>query len=117
MATPSNAWRSNAQPSKAGEAKHSNAMKPPRGPSAVSAFWRVPAKSDEALPDRSIPKDLLAAFGASLDRPALQQLLADVRGLMERSRLRVCAVRRRRFPVVASPIRQPLQPEATEVVM
>jgi tRNA synthetases class I (W and Y) len=29
----------------------------------------------------------------------------------------VCAVRRRRFPVGASPTRQPLQPEATGAVM
>ena len=31
--------------------------------------------------------------------------------------LRVCAVTRRRFPVGASPTRQPLQPEATGAVM
>jgi hypothetical protein len=29
----------------------------------------------------------------------------------------VCAVKRRRFPVGASPTRQPLQPEATGAVM
>jgi hypothetical protein len=32
-------------------------------------------------------------------------------------RYRVCAVKRRRFPVGASPTRQPLQPEATGAVM
>jgi hypothetical protein len=32
-------------------------------------------------------------------------------------RYRVCAVERRRFPVGASPTRQPLQPEATGAVM
>ena len=32
-------------------------------------------------------------------------------------RYRVCAVERRRFPVGARPIRQPLQPEATGAVM
>jgi hypothetical protein len=31
--------------------------------------------------------------------------------------VRVCAVKRRRFPVGASPTRQPLQPEATGAVM
>jgi hypothetical protein len=33
------------------------------------------------------------------------------------SLLRVCAVKRRRFPVGARPTRQPLQPEATGAVM
>ena len=32
-------------------------------------------------------------------------------------RYRVCAVKRRRFPVGASPTRQPLQPEAIGAVM
>src|SRR5216684_649021 len=34
-----------------------------------------------------------------------------------RAAKRVCAVKRRRFPVGASPTRQPLQPEATGAVM
>ena len=40
-----------------------------------------------------------------------------VRGRDPRCPLHVCAVRRRRFPVGASPTRQTLQPEATGAVM
>src|SRR6266700_5998348 len=36
---------------------------------------------------------------------------------VDRCPLRVCAVKRRRFPVGASPTRQPLQPEAIGAVM
>src|SRR6266542_3257694 len=38
-------------------------------------------------------------------------------GQRGRGPFRVCAVTRRRFPVGASPTRQPLQPEATGAVM
>src|SRR4029077_2734333 len=43
--------------------------------------------------------------------------LASAYGLMLECLRRVCAVTRRRFPVGASPTRQPLQPEATGAVM
>ena len=43
-------------------------------------------------------------------QPATLRLAADVRNW-------VCAVTRRRFPVGASPTRQPLQPEATGAAM
>jgi hypothetical protein len=38
-------------------------------------------------------------------------------GVLRNCPLNVCAVTRRRFPVDASPTRQPLQPEATGAVM
>jgi hypothetical protein len=41
----------------------------------------------------------------------------DVRGRDLQRQLYVCAVRRRRFPVGASPTRRTLQPEATGAVM
>src|SRR5207244_7335897 len=42
---------------------------------------------------------------------------ASRRRLRRKGLLRVCAVQRRRFPVGASPTRQPLQPEAIGAVM
>ena len=41
----------------------------------------------------------------------------DIAGCPRHVRLSMCAVRRRRFPVGASPTRQPLQPEAIGAVM
>src|SRR5712672_3373374 len=51
---------------------------------------------------------------ARQDDPSSLQIAAR---LLFRSPFRVCAVQRRRFPVGASPTRQPLQPEAIGAVM
>ena len=61
---------------------------------------------------------LLARATSSVPRPtaAQQELLvrlSRLRTLLDEGLLRVCAVKRRRFPVGASPTRRPLQPEAT----
>src|SRR6202045_2161895 len=58
----------------------------------------------EAAPDRA------CANAASRDEPAERTCTAECR-------LLACAGKRRRFPVGASPTRQPLQPEATGAAM
>ena len=58
-----------------------------------------------------------ARLGSS--RPRYRERLTSIRRFIARDKcpLHVCAVRRRRFPVGASPTRQTLQPEATGAVM
>src|ERR1700730_4933343 len=58
-----------------------------------------------------------ADSGPSRGDPARYPPNCDVRGRDLLCPLYVCAVTRRRFPVGASPTRQPLQPEATGAVM
>jgi carbonic anhydrase len=65
-----------------------------------------------ALPGH-LPSLVAALAPAVIDEPG--DLL--VKATRENVRRNVCAVTRRRFPVGASPTRQPLQPEATGAVM
>jgi hypothetical protein len=51
------------------------------------------------------------------DRPSYSSPNSDLHRRDLQCPLNVCAVTRRRFPVGASPTRQPLQPEATGAVM
>jgi hypothetical protein len=61
----------------------------------------------QPLAERAM-SDLEAPHG----RPALLGVVRGAKNFGRRSRLGVCAVKRRRFPVGASPTRRPLQPEA-----
>src|ERR1700730_3168819 len=62
-----------------------------------------------------------AKFARTVTRDAANRTALENNGwtvmVVWECQLRVCAVIRRRFPVGASPTRQPLQPEATGAVM
>ena len=68
----------------------------------------------EARSDR----DFEPAFATFVKRQASALVVAPSQLFdSNRDQLLACAVKRRRFPVGASPTRQPLQPEATGAVM
>src|ERR1700737_4222129 len=70
--------------------------------------------SDPAVCDNLFPAPRLrACLSGNAGNGAPLAIVADC----SEGPLRVCAVTRRRFPVGASPTRQPLQPEATGAVM
>ena len=86
-----------------------------RGSSASSAFRSLTGSAGVA-DRRSQPRALsegALAFAVSAYHRCKERDLISVR----QCPLNVCAVTRRRFPVGASPTRQPLQPEATGAVM
>ncbi len=78
----------------------------------------APTKTvDRELERRVYPADV--SFGRRMRQQAKPAYLPSsaVRGSNLQRQLNVCAVRRRRFPVGASPTRRTLQPEATGAVM
>ena len=77
------------------------AVRPGREPSRPAPF-----------PDRVKDGPLLSR-ARSRSKGPLSDQVADASDACGQSRSWVCAVTRRRFPVGASPTRQPLQPEAT----
>jgi hypothetical protein len=83
---------------------------------APKAIWLVRHSSAAlaALSSRSWRRAQLTFLPKAL----LLLMVTHLEGAISLQRpLNVCAVTRRRFPVGASPTRQPLQPEATGAVM
>ena len=72
-----------------------------------------------ADPAAHVPDEVSASTEHLSARTSSKRLTSDpdVRRQDLQRPLHVCAVTRRRFPVGASPTRQPLQPEATGAVM
>jgi hypothetical protein len=88
----------------------SHGFRPHRGAHAAIAQAKEHLEAEYQM---AVDFDLSKFF----DRVHHQRLLDRIAQRVSERRLLACAVERRRFPVGASPTRQPLQPEATGAVM